>query len=213
MGPPGSGKGTQAVRVADALGVDWVSSGDLFRQHQQDDTELGRLARSYMERGAYVPDDVTINMMTDWMKAPERSNGFVLDGFPRTVAQAEALDKELADTGGLDKVLYINVPESELVKRISGRRVCRSCQAPDHVDSMASRDSATCQRCGGPLYQRDDDKPEIAKNRIRVFADRTEPLVEHYQRKGKLVEVSGEGSIEEVGAALVAVVAGAQVAS
>ena len=206
MGPPGSGKGTQAARVADYLGVTWVSSGDLFREHQQRDTEMGRLARSYMERGVYVPDSVTIRMILDWINSPEQSKGFVLDGFPRTLPQARALDRELGERSGIDMVLYIDVSRDELTRRLGGRLVCRDCQAPHRKNPSHPDTPGACQQCGGELYQRDDDKPEIIEKRIQVYMDETEPVVRHYGDAGKLWEVEGEGSIEEVGKRLRAAV-------
>ena len=207
MGPPGSGKGTQAARIAERLGVTRVSTGDLFREHRQRGTELGRLAQSYMDRGEYVPDDVTIKMILDWVRAPEQSQGFVLDGFPRTLAQAEALDGALEEEGGIDLVLYIRVSEEELMSRIAGRLLCRRCQAPYHMRSSPPSEPGKCDRCGGELYQRDDDKPDVVKNRIQVYIRETEPVAGYYRRKGKLMEIDGEGSIEGVGKALVAAVA------
>ena len=207
LGPPGAGKGTQASRLAARLGVERVSSGDLFREHQERDTELGRLARSYMERGVLVPDDVTIRMVMDWINVPGRERGFVLDGFPRTLAQAEALERELEDRGGIDKALYIRVAPDELERRLTGRLVCRGCQTPYHEDSSPPREAGTCDSCGGELYQRGDDKPEAVKKRIQVYADETEPLIEHYCRAGKLEEIDGQGSIETVGRSLAEVVA------
>ena len=206
MGPPGSGKGTQAGRIAHKLGIPSAASGDLFRQHQQRDTELGRLARSYMERGEYVPDDVTITMVMEWVNAPRQSKGFVLDGFPRTLPQAQALDKELENTGGIDLVLNVAVPEDELVRRISGRVICDSCQTPYHLESAPSTETGKCDRCGGALHQRADDNPEVVRRRIQVYNQETGPVAQHYQKAGKLRQVDGQGSIEEVGRALVATV-------
>jgi len=198
LGPPGAGKGTQAARLADALGLPRVSSGDLFRDHQSRNTTLGRLARSYMERGVLVPDDVTIEMVMDWVNAPERGDAFLLDGFPRTVDQAGALERALEPKGGLDRVIYINVKREELVARLGGRLVCRSCQAPFHVRQSPPRTPGTCDRCGGELYQRDDDSPEAVKKRIEVYMQQTEPLVGWYRGRSILTEIDGQGSIEEV---------------
>ena len=206
MGPPGSGKGTQASLLADRLGVTGASSGELFREHDRKDTELGRLARSFMERGAYVPDDVTIRMMMEWIEAPEQAKGFVLDGFPRTLSQAEALDKALESKGGVDFVLYVDVPERELIRRLSGRLICRVCQAPYHLAFSPPTQAGKCDRCEGELYQREDDRPEVVKRRIEVYLEETAPLIEYYRRVGKLREVNGEGAIEEIGQALVTVV-------
>lgn len=199
LGPPGAGKGTQAARLADALGLPRVSSGDLFRDHQSRDTPLGRLARSYMERGALVPDDVTIEMVMDWVDAPGRGDQFLLDGFPRTVDQAGALERALESKGGLDRVVYMNVKKGELIARLGGRLVCRSCQATYHVRQSPPRKPGTCDRCGGELYQRDDDSPEAVNKRIEVYMQQTEPLVAWYRERSILTEIDGQGSIEEVG--------------
>ena len=203
MGPPGAGKGTQAGQISDSLGIPRVSSGDLFRDHQRRDTELGRLAHSYMERGVLVPDDVTIEMVMEWINSHQSAGGFLLDGFPRTLAQAKALDRALAAEGGIDRVLYIRVQREELVRRLSGRLICRGCQTPYHIESAPPERPGVCDRCGSELYQRDDDKPEVVRRRIQVYIDETEPLVEYYRKASVLQEVDGESSIEEVSRALV----------
>ena len=204
LGPPGAGKGTQAARLAVRLGVMRVSSGDLFREHQEKETELGDLARSFMERGVLVPDDVTIKMVMEWINGPNQAKGFVLDGFPRTQAQAEALDRELDGRGGIDKVLYIKVSQEELIRRLSGRLVCRGCQTPYHREFSPPEEAYKCDRCGGELYQRDDDKAQAVKKRIQVYEEETEPLVQYYRQGGKLREIDGLGSIEGVEQAVVA---------
>ena len=179
-----------------------ISSGDLFRQHQERDTELGRSARSYMERGELVPDKVTIKMVMEWINDPEQAKGFVLDGFPRTVAQAEALDRELQGNGGIDRVVYIKVPKEELVHRLSGRLVCRHCQRPYHRESSPPAEPCKCDHCDGELYQREDDKPEAIKKRIQVYQEETEPVVHYYRQAGKLREIDGLGPMAEVEQAL-----------
>ena len=206
MGPPGSGKGTQATGLAEKLGVNAVSSGDLFRDNQRRNTELGQLARSYMERGVYVPDDVTISMIMDWMNRPDNADGFVLDGFPRTQAQAEALDEALTERGGIDKVVFIKVSDDELVRRLSGRILCRECQIPYNLNTSPPATEGKCDDCEGELYQRDDDKPEVVAKRIEVYNQETEPIVEYYRSSGVLSDVDGDRPVESVSASLAAAV-------
>ena len=202
LGPPGAGKGTHAAAIGGALGVPRVASGDLFRDHQHRDTELGRLARSYMERGVLVPDDVTIRMVMEWTAAHEGEGGFLLDGFPRNLAQAEALDRSMGSEDGIDRALYIQVPNGELVRRLTGRLVCRSCQAIYHHESAPPERPGICDRCGGEVCQREDDKPKAVARRLEVYFAETEPLVEHYRRAGILREVDGHGAFDEVERAL-----------
>jgi adenylate kinase len=202
MGPPGSGKGTQAANLATSLAIHAVSSGDLFRDHQRRNTDLGQLARSYMERGVYVPDDVTIGMITEWINDPDHAAGFVLDGFPRTHAQAQALDGALSDRGGIDHVVFIRVSDDELVSRLSGRVICTECQRPYNLNSSPPETSGKCDECGGELYQRDDDKAEVVAKRIDVYNQETEPVVDYYRQAGNLSEIDGEQAVEDVGAAL-----------
>ena len=203
LGPPGAGKGTQAARVADELGVTRTASGDLFRENLRNETELGLLAKSYMDRGALVPDDVTIRLVMSWISAPDQSGGFVLDGFPRTLPQAEALDSALEPSGGLDRVLYVNVAEDELVRRLAGRFICRICQMPYHETASPPKERGKCDVCDGELYQRDDDKAEVVKRRLQVYFEETQPLVGHYRNSGVLREVDGEGAVDDVGNLLV----------
>jgi adenylate kinase len=155
-----------------------------------------------MERGVLVPDEVTINMVIEWIDATKGSGGFILDGFPRTLAQAEALDAALAEADGIDRILYINVSEQELASRLGGRLVCRGCQTIYHASSSPPRKAGECDRCGGEVHQRDDDRPAAVEKRIQVYARETEPLVDYYRRAGTLTEVDGDRSIEEVGVAL-----------
>ena len=202
MGPPGSGKGTQAANLAERLSVNAVSSGDLFRDNQRRDTELGQLARSYMDRGVYVPDEVTIRMVMDWMADPAHASGFVLDGFPRTRAQAEALAEALADRGGIDCVVFIRVSDGELVRRLSGRILCSQCQRPFNLNTSPPAVENTCDDCGAELFQRDDDKPEVVAKRIEIYNQETEPIVDYYRRSALLTEIDGEQRVEAVGQAL-----------
>ena len=199
LGAPGSGKGTQSVRLANMLGVPRVSSGDLFRDHQDRDTHLGQLARAYMEQGVLVPDEVTIKMMMSWIESATNGAGFLLDGFPRTLTQAKALDIALANQGSVDNVICIEVPEDELVHRLSSRLVCADCQLPSHSDDPQTGQHRTCSVCGGDLYQRKDDEPIAIKKRLQVYLEQTTPLLEYYRGAGKLKEVDGHGSVEDVG--------------
>lgn len=203
LGPPGAGKGTQAARVADELGVTRAASGDLFRENLRNETELGLIAKSFMDKGALVPDDVTIRLVMSWISAPDQGEGFVLDGFPRTLPQAEALDSALETSGGLDRVLYVNVAEDELVRRLAGRFICRVCQTPYHEIASPSKEQGKCDDCGGELYQRDDDKAEVVKRRLQVYFEETQPLVGYYRSSGVLREVDGEGAVDDVGNLLV----------
>ena len=207
LGAPGAGKGTQAAVISDTLGLAHVASGDLFRQAQDNGSELGTLVRSYMEKGELVPDAVTIRVIRERISAPDCAQGFILDGFPRTLEQAKALDEALTEKGkAVDVVLYIKVSTEELVKRLGGRWVCRNCQTPYHVISSPPRVAGRCDRCGGELYQRPDDSEEAVRNRLRVYSTETAPLIEYYTGQGKLVEINGEQGVgvvaKEVMAAL-----------
>lgn len=203
LGPPGAGKGTQAAQLAEHLHVPKVASGDLFRDHQKRNTELGQLARSYMDRGVLVPDDVTIRMVTTWIESEAKETGFLLDGFPRTLGQAEALDKELRNTKGLDRVLYVNVSNEELVRRLTGRLVCRDCGATYHKVFNPPPAGGKCQECSGELYEREDDKPQAVGRRLDVYFSETAPLIDYYRNVGILREIDGEQSIDVVGKALI----------
>ncbi len=202
LGPPGAGKGTQAAMLAEEMGVPRVSSGDLFRDHQSRNTELGRLAKSYMERGVYVPDDVTIGMVMEWIEAHEGQGGYLLDGFPRTLAQAEALNEAVEDKEGIDVALNIRVGRDELVRRLASRLICRGCQTPYSRESSTMTTEGCCDACGGDLYQREDDRPEAIGKRLETYFEETEPLVDYYRRAGILREVDGEGTIDEVRTAI-----------
>jgi adenylate kinase len=199
LGAPGAGKGTQAVMLAEKLNLVQVASGDLFRQALQQETELGKKAKSYMEKGQLVPNEITIQMVLERLSAPDCENGALLDGFPRNIDQAKALDEALAKDGkGIDKVVYIKVSEGELLKRLGGRWICRNCQAPYHEVDSPPKVKGKCDRCGGELYQRPDDNVETVKNRLKVYFEETSPLIDYYKNDDKLLEVDGEGSTAEV---------------
>jgi len=199
LGAPGAGKGTQAATVAQKLNLVHVASGDLFRQALEQGTELGLKAKSYMEKGVLVPDEITIQMILERMSAPDCETGAILDGFPRNLEQAEALDKALAQTAkSIDKAVYIKVPEEELLKRLGGRWICRNCQAVYHIINSAPKVWGKCDKCGGELYQRPDDAVQTVKKRLEVYFAQTAPLIDYYTRGGKLVEIDGVGSVDEV---------------
>ncbi|RJQ36484.1 MAG: adenylate kinase [Dehalococcoidia bacterium] len=199
LGAPGAGKGTQAALVSRELGLEHISSGDLFRDALNRGTELGLKAQKYMTRGELVPDEITIGMVLERLAAPDCRNGVILDGFPRNLGQAKALDEAFIARGeAIDKAVYIKVSEEELISRLGGRWVCRKCQAPYHLTGSPPRVAGVCDKCGGELYQRPDDMPETVKNRLRVYFEQTAPLIAHYAGMGKLVEVAGEGTPAEI---------------
>lgn len=197
LGAPGAGKGTQAMRVAQELGLVHIASGDLFRQAVSRGDELGLKVKNYMEKGMLVPDEVTIGMILE--KVSQSRGGIILDGFPRNLGQAEALDEAFRKRNKIiDKVVYIKVPETELVRRLSGRWLCRNCQMPYNRQSSPPKVWNRCDRCGGELYQRPDDRPETVKKRLKIYFNETAPLVEYYRQRDKLLEIDGEGSVEKV---------------
>jgi adenylate kinase len=206
LGPPGAGKGTQAKVLSRKLSLAHISSGDLFRDHLQRKTELGILAQGYMRRGELVPDDVTIAMIRERMLEKDCSKGAILDGFPRTLPQAEALDRFLVDSklGEVRKAPYIKVEEQVLVDRLSGRWSCRAGGHVYHEKFNPPKVTGKCDVDGTELYQREDDKAETVKNRIRVYFEQTAPLIEYYRRKGLLAEIDGEKPIDEVTGELLA---------
>lgn len=203
LGPPGAGKGTQAQLISSKFELPHISSGDLFREHLKAQTELGRLAKGYMDRGELVPDDVTIAMIRERLSRPDCAAGALLDGFPRTPPQAEALAKMLVDfQGKVDAVPYINVREEILVERLSGRWTCRAQGHVFHEKYNPPREAGRCDIDGSELYQREDDKAETVVNRIRVYLKQTMPLIEYYRQQGVLMEVDGSQPIENVSADL-----------
>jgi adenylate kinase len=199
LGAPGAGKGTQAAELARERKLVHVATGDLFRQALERGTELGLKAKSYMEKGVLVPNQITISMVMERLSEPDCANGAILDGFPRNLEQAGALDKALSQEGkAIDKVVYIKVSEEELLKRLSGRWICRKCQTPYHITDSPPRVPGRCDKCGGELYQRPDDNEVSIKKRLEVYFAETAPLIDYYNQGGKLLEIDGEGGVAEV---------------
>lgn len=199
LGAPGAGKGTQAQRLSEIYAIPQISTGDILRQAVKDKTPLGQRAASFMDAGKLVPDEVVIGIIEERLKQEDCKNGFILDGFPRTVPQAEALDRVLDPMDmAIDAAVCFEVPEELLVKRLSGRRVCRSCGANYNVYFNPPAKDGVCQKCGGDLYQRSDDQEETIKNRLKVYRDQTEPLIGFYRRKNRLVKIDGSGSMDAI---------------
>ncbi|MBZ4018643.1 adenylate kinase [Streptomyces purpurogeneiscleroticus] len=200
VGPPGAGKGTQAAYLAENLAIPHISTGDLFRANISQGTPLGLEAKSYMDAGNLVPDEVTIGMARDRMNQPDAANGFLLDGFPRNVSQAEALDEALKDDSvKLDAVLDLEVPEDEVVKRIAGRRICRKDSGHVfHVAYNPPKQEGVCDVCGGELYQRDDDREDTVRNRLEVYHTQTEPIIDYYRAQGLVTTISAMGKVQDV---------------
>ncbi len=207
LGAPGSGKGTQADRLCEKLGLTHVATGDLFRENLRNETELGKLAKSYMDKGILVPDEVTVAMVKDRLMRPDIEGGVVFDGFPRNRVQAEALSALLEEMGQkVDVVLYIRVDDDEIVERLSGRLICRQCQASYHKKFNPPKVEGVCDVCGGELYQRADDNPETVRIRLETYREQTAPLIEYYQNAGLLVEVAGKGALDDITERLLAAV-------
>ncbi|MFZ2489218.1 MAG: adenylate kinase [Anaerolineae bacterium] len=203
IGPPGAGKGTQAAMLEKELGLKQVSSGDLFRENLKNQTELGLLAKSYMDRGELVPDDVTIRMVQDRMQRPDTAKGVILDGFPRTLEQASALDAMLASQGSrISLTPVLTVPDDDLIARLTGRRVCRNCGATYHILFNPSKVENVCDACGGELYQRSDDSLETVRNRLYVYYKQTSPLIGYYYAQGLVKTIDGSQDINVVKQAL-----------
>lgn len=198
MGPPGAGKGTQAERLVEKYSILHISTGDMFRAAVTEGTELGKEAKRYMDAGQLVPDSVTIGIVKEGLAKPQCRQGFILDGFPRTAAQADALDGILKELDiKLNRVININVPAVELISRITGRRICKSCGATYHIANNPPK-GESCDKCAGVLYQRDDDHEETVKKRILVYEAQTQPLIEYYQDKGLYTEIDGCQDINKV---------------
>ncbi|MDP8958060.1 MAG: adenylate kinase [Actinomycetota bacterium] len=196
MGLPGAGKGTQAVRLAEELRLPHIATGDMLRQEVAARSELGKAAQEYMDAGEYVPDEVVIGMLLERLSRPDASAGFILDGFPRTLPQVKALHERMGNHA-LDVVLYLEVPEEEIVRRISGRRSCVEGHVY-HVEDDPPRQSGVCDQDGRPLFQRDDDREDVVRNRLRVFREQTEPVVDFYRQRGLLRRVEGLGDRDRV---------------
>lgn len=199
FGPPGAGKGTQAEKISQSYGIPHVATGDILRRAVVRETPLGKEAKSYMDRGELVPDKVVIGIVGERLAEPDCEKGFVLDGYPRTIEQAEALWQILDGMGKkIDLVLNVTAGDEELIKRLSRRRVCERCEAVYHLDFEPPRQADICDKCAGRLYQRADDKEETIKRRLEVYREQSEPLIDYYQKKGLLVSIMGKGSISEV---------------
>ena len=199
LGAPGAGKGTQAIKIAEKYGIPHISTGDIFRANIKNGTELGKKAKEYMDKGSLVPDELTCDLVVDRIHQDDCANGFVLDGFPRTIPQAEALDKALTkDNEKMDFAIDIEVPDDSIVKRMGGRRACVNCGATYHVVSAPPKVEGICDHCGGKLTIRDDDKPETVQHRLSVYHEQTRPLIDCYRKAGILHSVDGTKQLDEV---------------
>jgi adenylate kinase len=199
LGPPGAGKGTQAGILSREMKLPHIASGDLFRQALEEGTQVGLVAKTYMEKGELVPDEVTVKMILERIDKPDCASGCLFDGFPRTLQQAEALDKALEEQEkSIDRAIYIEVPNEELVRRLSGRWLCRACQTPYNITNSPPKAPGKCDKCGGELYQRPDDREETVRERLKVFFAETIPILDYYGKQSKLIRVSGNRGIQEV---------------
>lgn len=206
LGAPGAGKGTQAKMIADRYGVPHISTGDIFRANIKNGTKLGMEAKSYMDAGALVPDELTVKILLDRVAESDCKDGYVLDGFPRTIPQAEVLDRELAAMGDhVDYAIDVDVPDDNIIRRMSGRRACVNCGATYHIEHVPPKTEGVCDRCGSGLILRDDDRPETVKNRLQVYHDQTQPLISYYKEKGILRTVDGTMDRDDVFAAIVGI--------
>lgn len=199
LGAPGAGKGTQAKKIADKYQIPHISTGDIFRANLKEGTELGKKAKAYMDQGLLVPDELTVDLVLDRINHPDCKDGYVLDGFPRNIPQAQSLTKALADAGQhVEFAINIEVPDEAIVARMAGRRACLNCGATYHVVHIPTKVEGICDRCGGQLILRDDDKPETVKKRLEVYHEQTKPLIDYYTNEHVLVEVDGTQEMEEV---------------
>lgn len=206
LGAPGAGKGTQAKKIAEKHSIPHISTGDIFRANIKNGTELGKKAKTYMDQGLLVPDELVVDLVVDRLKQEDCNSGCVLDGFPRTIPQAEALDAALESAGqAVDYAINVEVPDENIVNRMSGRRACVSCGATYHIVYAPTKEENICDTCHGELILRDDDKPETVQKRLNVYHEQTQPLIDYYTKKNILVEVDGTQDIEDVFAAIVKV--------
>ena len=207
LGAPGAGKGTQAKMIAEKYSIPHISTGDIFRANIKNGTELGKEAKSYMDKGQLVPDELTVRILLDRVAKDDCANGYVLDGFPRTIPQAEVLDKELSNKGeSIDFAINVDVPDENIVRRMSGRRACLSCGATYHIVHIPPKQEGICDKCGSELVLRDDDKEETVKNRLSVYHEQTQPLIDFYTNKGVLKSVDGTVDMNDVFSAIVKIV-------
>ncbi len=206
LGAPGAGKGTQAKMIAEKYGVPHISTGDIFRANIKNGTQLGMEAKKYMDQGLLVPDELTVKILLDRVAGEDCKNGYVLDGFPRTIPQAQVLDEALPELGDqIDYAINVDVPDEKIIKRMGGRRACLSCGATYHIEHVPPKKEGVCDVCGQELVLRDDDKPETVKNRLQVYHDQTQPLIDFYTQKNVLRTVDGTADMQDVFAAIVAI--------
>ncbi len=209
LGAPGAGKGTQAKMIADQYGLPHVSTGDIFRANIKNGTELGRKAKEYMDQGQLVPDELTVEILLDRVSQEDCNNGYILDGFPRTIPQAEVLTTELSKRNeSIDLAIDVEVPDENIIRRMSGRRACLSCGATFNISSVPPKVEGICDRCGNELVQRDDDKEETVKGRLEVYHKQTLPLIQYYKEQGVLKTVDGTKSVESIFAEIVSLIGG-----
>ena len=199
LGAPGAGKGTQAIKIAEKYSIPHISTGDIFRANIKNNTELGQQAKKYMDQGLLVPDELVVDLVVDRVQKDDCEKGYVLDGFPRTIPQAEALDKALANMEqAIDYAINVEAPDENIVNRMSGRRACVACGATYHIVYAPTKEENVCDHCQGELILREDDKPETVQKRLNVYHEQTQPLIDYYTKKGNLKEVDGTMDIEEV---------------
>ena len=204
LGAPGAGKGTQAKKIAEKYNIPHISTGDIFRANIKNNTELGKKAKEYMDQGLLVPDELTCDLVTDRIQKDDCSNGFILDGFPRTIPQAEALDKALKAMGqSMDYAINVDVADDNIIDRMSGRRACLKCGATYHIVAIPPKKEGICDACGSELVQRDDDKPETVQKRLDVYHEQTQPLIDYYTKKGIIKDVDGTQQMDDVFNAIV----------